>query len=453
MKTSLPSGFAHLVRILVGGTVSAHAIFAAFLVVVTRLYTPTDFSLLAVFASMVSTLASVACLRFDVAIPIPKDDVDGANILGLALLCTLGASVLIFIASMTALALTSVHQTGLGTSLWLLPLAVMLAGSFSALQFWFVRKQRFATLARTRVAQTCVGSGAQTGLGAAHVAPLGLLLGPVLNSGAGCVGLISRILREDKDPLRNISWRRMCALFATYERFPKYSTLEALSNQGSHHLPIVMIGTVTTAPEAGFLLLAMYALQIPMSLIGNAVSHVYLSVAPEEFRRGHLRELTSSIFGSLVKTGVGPFVFASIVAPSAFTQVFGEDWRRAGLLVSWLMPCYVMEFLAVPIAVALHVTNQQKVAFILQLLGLVLRVSLVCCAAMFAVELISEAYAVSGFVFYAIYLGVVLRTADVRAADVIQQVRGGLFFIVAWSLAGYALVISFLAVQSLLRPS
>jgi O-antigen/teichoic acid export membrane protein len=76
------------VGVLVGGTAFAHAITAATLPIVTRLYTPADFSVLAVFASLLSIVSVAACLRFDVAIPIPEHDAEAVNLLALALGCT-----------------------------------------------------------------------------------------------------------------------------------------------------------------------------------------------------------------------------------------------------------------------------------------------------------------------------------------------------------------------------
>ena len=53
--------------------------------VLTRLYTPEDFGVLAVYASIVSVLVVVTSLRYELAIPLPADDNTAANLLLLAL--------------------------------------------------------------------------------------------------------------------------------------------------------------------------------------------------------------------------------------------------------------------------------------------------------------------------------------------------------------------------------
>jgi hypothetical protein len=48
--------------------------------------------------------------------------------------------------------------------LWLVPLCVAMAGSYSALQFWATRARRFGAIARTRVGQAAAGGLAMLAL-------------------------------------------------------------------------------------------------------------------------------------------------------------------------------------------------------------------------------------------------------------------------------------------------
>ena len=187
--------------------------------------------------------------------------------------------------------------------------------------------------------------------------------------------------------------------------------------------------------------MAMYVMQAPMSLVGNAIGQVYLSRAPEEHQAGRMAVFTTGIFSALLKAGVGPLIFAGIVSPVAFAIAFGEEWRRAGLLVSWMTPWFVMQFLATPISMALHVTGNQRAAMVLQLFGLVTRITAVWGAAMFASSFISEAYAISSFVFYSIYVGVVLRTTSVNYQQVMRNLTLNIPHVTAWAAAGVALAL------------
>lgn len=432
------NGFVRSVGVLVSGTVLAHAVTAAALPILTRLYSPADFNLLAAFTAAFGIASVAACLRFELAIPIPSDDGDAANLLGLAITFALVLSAALAIGVWSAPATVSgwLNQPGLERYLWLLPLAVLLAGCYAALQFWFVRKESFASLARTRVAQSCAAAGTQVGLGLAGLAPFGLLLGQTLNSGAGFVGLGYRLLRSNRAVLGAVSIGRMRAMFRAYDRFPKYSTLEALCNSASMQLPILLIVALATGPEAGFLVLAMFVMQAPMSLIGTAIGQVYLSRAADERRSGQLGPFTMEVFAGLVRNGVGPLVFAGIVAPGVFGIVFGDDWHRAGTMVAWMTPWFVLQLLSVPVATALHVCDRQGTALALQVFGLTLRVAAVYVASLLPGGHVSEAYALSGLVFYLVYLVTILRVVAARLGDVREAVVRGLAPLLAWAASG-----------------
>ena len=66
------ASFARSVGVLAGGTAAAQAIVVLVQPVITHLYTPEDFSVLAVYSSILGIVAGVACLRLDVASQCPR---------------------------------------------------------------------------------------------------------------------------------------------------------------------------------------------------------------------------------------------------------------------------------------------------------------------------------------------------------------------------------------------
>ncbi|WP_183035350.1 lipopolysaccharide biosynthesis protein [Cupriavidus sp. UME77] len=429
-------GFVKSVGVLVGGAAFSQALMVLVLPLLTRLYAPADFSVLAVYASILGVVSVAACLRLEIAIPLPLRDDDAANLLALALCCSAG------VAGVSALLVALLPEQfanllakggGLRPYLWLLPLGIWLSSSYTALQFWSTRKKRFSVIAKTRMTQGIGGASTQVALGFAGMAPLGLVLGQMINSGAGIFGLVRDAL-SDRTALSSISRSRMRSVFFEYSRFPKYSTLESLANSAGIQIPIIIISAYAVGAEAGFLLLASRVMLSPMTLIGGAVSQVYLSHAPEELRIGNLGRFTARTMGGLLKTGVGPLIFAGIMAPVMFPLIFGPQWRRAGEMLYWMTPWFVMQFLASPVSMTLHVTQSQRAALVLQVLGLVLRVGAVSAAVCLAQLWIFESYAITSFIFYLFYLWVVILTAQIRVEDLLVELRSGAIVVAGWTL-------------------
>jgi O-antigen/teichoic acid export membrane protein len=445
-----PGGFVQSVGILVAGTVAAHGITALALPVLTRLYSPGDFSVLAVFSGLLQTISVAACLRFDVAIALPERNADADNLLALAMACAAAVSAGLALVSFGVPegAAIWLGQARLADYLWLLPIAVFLAGCHSALQFWFVREKSFRLIAGSRIAQSTASAGSQIGLGGLGFAPVGLILGQLVNSAVACATFGHALLTASRSRLAGVSWAGMRAMFVVHDRFPKFSTLEALTNSAAIQFPIIMIAAIGVGPEAGYLALAMQLMQAPMSLVGSAIGQVYLSRAADEYRAGRLGSLTAAVFGGLIKAGVGPLVFAGIVSPLVFGFIFGSEWQRAGILVSWMTPWFVMQLLVVPVSMALNVVGRQRTAFALQAFGLVLRLGMVYAVSQLSRAFVAEAYAISGFLFYFVYLVVVLGIAGSQARDVVRELRKGLPAVALWSLGGGGVVLGL----DLLRP-
>ena len=433
-------GFIRSVTVLVGGTAFAQALMVLALPVLTRLYTPRDLSILAVYAALLGIISVAVCLRLDIAIPLPESDTDGANLLASALSSTIVISVVVAIVSVAAPHHIArlLRTPEISSHLWLLPIGVFFAGCSSALQFWATRKRAFARIARAKIEQSVGGVSVQIGLGWLGITPIGLVIGQVIHSGAGFFGLGRKALIEDKVALQSISIADMQRLVREYDRFLKFSIFDSLANVASIQLPVLLIAAQAAGPEAGFLLLAMRVMQAPMGLIGGAISQVYLSRAPHEYRAGTLIPFTQKVLGGLVKTGLGPLIFAGIIAPNICDSVFGPQWHRAGELVMWMTPWFVLQFLVSPVSMVLHLRNKQHVALSLNILGLVVRLLPIGLASYYGYKrALPEVLAVSSVVFYAAWLVYCLRISGVSFPSMFAE-RYSKTVVLSWVALGMA---------------
>lgn len=405
------SEFLRSVTVLVGGTAIAQLVMVLLLPVLTRLYSPGDFNTLSVYLALLSLFAVIATLRFELAIPQPPSDEDAANLLALSLLSSFAMALLVggllyFCSSYLAVLL---KLPELSAYFWMLPVGVFLSGAYSGLQFWAGRRRNFKIVANTKMQQSFSAGAVQVLFGWIQGGAFGLVLGQTINSGAGAVGLAWHGLRHDAQLFRRVSVAGMKRMFVAYDRFPKFSTVEALANNGSIQIPVILIASLALGPEAGFLLLAMQIMQAPVGLIGSAVSQVYLSSAPEKLRQGQLPEFTLDTVAGIVRLGVLPLVIGGVISPYVFAFIFGEAWQRTGEIVVYMIPWIAMQLLASPISMVLHTTNNQPLAMWLQVFGLALRVGVVAAASLLAPAKLTEAYAVTGFF---VLFGLLLASAE-----------------------------------------
>src|SRR5690554_2329394 len=158
--------FLNRVITLVTGTAIGQLIAILALPVLTRLYGPESFAVLAVYVSTLSLLTVIACFRLEIAIPLPKSDRVAAALCVLAI-----GSVLLFtlLSSLAVIFLPNIFNAltnnKISQFLWLIPMGVFAVGMYNALQYWSTRNKKFGLISKTRVTQSISGTSIKLGAG------------------------------------------------------------------------------------------------------------------------------------------------------------------------------------------------------------------------------------------------------------------------------------------------
>ena len=427
---------------LVGGTAFAQALSVLILPILTRLYTPEDFSVLALYASMLAVISAIACLRFEIAIPIAETEKVALDLFALAAISSVAIvfTLVLVLGVASTLDVQYLSSTNLGYYVWLLPVGVFLSGAYAALQFLATRKRKFVEIRRTRVRQSLGAASVQVGFGLIGAGPIGLLLGQIINGGAGALGLFFSVLKEDLNKLKQIKKEDLVRTASEYSRFPKYSVTEALANVGGMQLPIAIIAAFVAGPEAGIVMLAFRIMGAPINLIGGAMSQVFLSRAPIALKEGKLQALALTVQAGVLKTGLGPLLFIGAVAPVFVPYAFGAEWARMGVVIQWMTPWFMMQFLTSPVSMVLHVANRQGSALVLQAFGFVIRVGGVLLASLWFPVYVAESYAVASVVFYFVYFVVILRILDINIRSFVVSQRKSFAIFTLWVFVSFLVI-------------
>jgi len=401
-KLNAQGGFLKAVSVLVGGTAFAQLIGFLCLPILTRLYTPEDYSVLGVYVAIVAILAVISCLRFDIAIPIPENENDGKALLLLSFLSNIIFSIILYIVLFISYPYIQHYKIidQLSYWIWLIPLGVFVSGFYSALQFWATRHKRFKDIAKTRMTQAISGNAASLAGGMFSVGFGGLIVGQLLNFSGG----LFKLAVSAKKDLAVVKSSPLKATFAKYSNFPKYSTFEALANVSAIQLPLILLASYIIGPAVGYLMLAMKVLGVPMGLIGSAFSQVYLANANQHLERKTLYSYTKSIIFKIFKITIVPFVVLAIISPFIFGYIFGDNWNNVGYYILAMLPWYFMQILSSPVSMSLHVIGEQKKALIVQLIGFLVRVVGLFLFANLLIDKMIVYYFISGFIFYIFYL-------------------------------------------------
>jgi O-antigen/teichoic acid export membrane protein len=354
---------------LVTGTTFAQILTIIASPVLTRLFSPEAFGLLAIFTSITKVLGVVACLRYEFAIMLPDDERDAVNLLGLCIAIVTGISLLAlpFFIIFEPVIVSVLNAPGLTGYLWLVSPFVFVSGLFIALNYWNSRTRRYGRLSVARILSSVAITGGQLAAGAAGMATGGALIGAsALGQGVGTAVLGAQILRDDRQRFANhLSFARVRAVLVRYKRFPLYDSWSALLNVSSWQLPSLLLPIFFSPTQVGYYALAFRLIVLPMDLIGSAIQQVFFQRASNAERAGNLGELTESVFTVLLRIGLFPMLTLALIGQELFTLVFGAAWSEAGVYTQLLAVWAVVWFISAPLSTIYMV--QEKQAFGLQI--------------------------------------------------------------------------------------
>lgn len=343
---------------MVGGAAGAQVMMVLAAPLLTRLYSPDDFGLLAVYTGLLGLFTVIASLRYELAIPLPEDDQEAANLVILCLLMVLGitsvSALLVWLAGDAITRALGVPM--LAPYFWLLPIGVLLVGIYQTFNYWAIRTKQFPAITRTRIRQAFTTTGIQ--LLAFKAGGVALLLGHAGGQGMGSITLGRAALARPE--LRLWSWQGVRFVARRYRRFPIFSTWSDFFNAAGQQLPPLMFAALFSAGAAGLYALAHRVLSMPMSVIGQAVAGVFFANAADAYREGRLGPLVSKVHDKLAQIAMPPALVLMVTGPELFTLVFGEQWRQAGEFARWMAPWLYMTFITYPLGTLFPVMEKQR---------------------------------------------------------------------------------------------
>jgi O-antigen/teichoic acid export membrane protein len=351
---------------LMTGTGLAQLIPLAATPILSRLYPPEQFGVLALFVSVVSSLSVLATGRYEFAITLPRKDVDATNIAALSITINFIVSVALFA---FACILGKPISKALGNEsmaiwLYLVPVAVFLNGIYSNLKYWSNRHKLYFLMAHRQVLQSGGTSAVQFGLGLLRAGAGGLVIGSVAGQALATGMMASMVRRHCPQFWRGIDRRKMLALAKRYRSCPQYlvpaHTLGAVSVQ----LPTIFINAAFGLAASGFFMLAERVIGMPLALVSGSIGDVFRQEINEAFLAGkRCRKIFISTFKKLVAVATPPFLVLLFFAPSLFSLVFGTKWRVAGEYAQLMCPMFYLRFISNPLSLVAIIAQKNRFEF------------------------------------------------------------------------------------------
>jgi O-antigen/teichoic acid export membrane protein len=171
------------VLILGSGTAVAQLIGIVTMPIITRLYTPADLGVLAVYSSVLAIFGVGAILRYEFAYGLPKENEDAINLFGLSLilLCLTTAGFALILLFGKDLLVNTFDLGAIEQYIWFLLIGFFGMGLYTTLNYWAVRQRDYKRITYTKINQGAGGSVCKILLGVLAFGPVGLIIGHMLS--------------------------------------------------------------------------------------------------------------------------------------------------------------------------------------------------------------------------------------------------------------------------------
>ena len=333
--------------------------------IVTRLFTPEDFGVFALFTAVVGICAKVGTLCYERAILLPKDPGTAHSVIKLSVIVLVLLALAVGIGSWL---FGNDLSTLLGSSelsFWLLlvPCGLVLAGTVNILRYWALRETKFRLISAVRITEA--GGAAAFKIGA------GFLLGSwagglIVGSLAGYAVALALMMRYLWPGLPR-NWRKdlrqqVSTVAYEYRQFPQFASINALLNVVSRYLIVFFLSSFFGTAVVGFYNLAHRMLAQPIDTLSNSISNVYFQKSASQVADRHslipgLRKITVALF----LLALVPFAVLFAYGKPIITFVFGPQWETAGVFSEIMAPWFLCLFCIGPSAMVFEVCRRQQV--------------------------------------------------------------------------------------------
>lgn len=325
----------------------------------TQFFSPEEFGIYGLYISVCTIFGSIANGKFDIAIMLPKRNIDSVNIFFLSILISFTFSILIFIILYLFKSLIFRDDYLVFVKLYyVFPITIFFTGVNSSILSYFNRQTAYNEIAKNNVIKSTTNSLSSLFLGIKKIAT-GMIIGNLISVSVTLLFNLSYI--TNKISKRDIKKTLIISNFFKYIDFIRFSTISNFFNSVSN-FGITTIIILFFGPKiAGLYFLAEKIFAVPISILTSSISQVYFEKASKLFYKNKLEllQLTLKIQKNIFKILFPSLLFLCLLG-EILLNILGEEWSKAGAILKFISVYILFKNIYSPISHIGDILNKQK---------------------------------------------------------------------------------------------
>lgn len=369
------------------GNIVAQAIPIVASPLLTRLYSPEMFGVLAIITSMIGLFSGAASFGYGRSVVLPRSDKLSSDLLIVSLFCCFITCIVGFILiALFSDCIVNIYDMEIEEIyFYLVPVGILFSSVSESVSFIFIRWQQYKTISLINVVRSSTNVCFKVVLSFSFgSSALWLVLGNICGAAVACLIGILAVLKGRQ---LSFSFLRMRAVATRYIEFPKYGLPSTILNSCSQNLIIILLGLVFESQLLGFYSLANTVVRRPVSIVSQSVAGVLLQrCAKVENDKGDSFKLLLRATLGLAGVALAPLLSLLFWAPELFVWIFGEGWGPSGVYCQILTPLMFFTFINVPSNQVLISKKKLKLKMRLDALALFLNLVAILTVYLFSLQ-------------------------------------------------------------------
>ena len=352
---------------MVGGRIIAQSIPILLTPLLTRIFSPENFGVFAVYVTITSFIAMISNGRYCLAILLPKEKENAQKLILVSTILTIITttifSLLLFFYGASLFKFLNVKE--LSGHIPFIILNILFIGLYEPLFYYGLREKKYKILASNAIMQAILMIIIRLLLGYLGYTETGLMVSYLFGYSFSYILLFLRLeIPLIKVKAKNFDLR---TLLRKYLNFPKFSlfadSLSVLSNTAPNLLMNKGFGSTAT----GYFSISEKVLGTPIWFVTSSVGDVFKQEASEQYRlTGSCKRIFEKTTKTLFLVGLIPFTLIFFVVPPLVPFLFGDIWAPAGEYIRIFSIMYFSSFVVGPTAYITYIVNKQNYAVAFQ---------------------------------------------------------------------------------------
>ncbi len=347
------------------GTILSQGINLLIQPILTRLISPEELGIYSYIYSIANLFIPIASLKLYLLIVTAEEDDEANDIIKISVISVLLVSILYILIIMLSAFFTDYSSKEFILLFLMNPILIFIFGLYYIFLSEDNRYKKYNNMAKAEVTTVATMGVIQLLSGFFNIGSLGLLLGRIF----------SPIYYFKKSVLyvrKNINIKNIKLFFIKIKKYRDhiiYSVPSQFINSFSYTMIMLSIVTLFTSEEVGYYSVSVKVLGIPLILISNNLSKVYLQKISDVKRHGNsLYFIFKDTVKKLSIISFSIFSLLAFIAPFITEFIFGLGYAEAGRYITILCVMFSFRFIALSLNGTYVVVKKQHLEMTFQII-------------------------------------------------------------------------------------